>query len=862
MMTSFTVNETFESIQDSFFSLDDQWRITYANLKAADMVGRPQETLVGKVLWEELPELLGTVVDTAYHKARESGVVQRIEVQGYDTGTWYAVLVVPIADEIHVYGKDITRRKQVETVLQQNEEKEAFLLKLSDSIRLLVDPLDIQEAAAHVLGEHLGVDRAFYCDIIWKDGEEYFSTQRMYHMWNDIFPLGMVRVDHMAKLVNESRAGRMIVVCDIQSDPRMDDRERVGCHTFQMEAVIGVPLIKNGRFAAFFMVHQAKARWWTPQEIDLVQETAERTWSAVERAKAIVALRESQAELKAELDSAKLLQSVSLVFFHEEDIQALYDKIVDAAASIMHSQAASLQVFYPERGTVGGLKLLAYKGLDQKTAAAWEWVDITANTPCATAWRTGHRMLVKDIETCDFMMETGTAATFLHAGIHATQATPLYSRGGQLLGMISTHWSVPHQPLEQQLRFLDVLARQASDLIERRQAEAALRESRERTLALNMELKEADRNKNEFLSALSHELRNPLAAISVGLQLLGTARDMGEAGYAIEIMKRQTNQLCSLVDDLLDLTRIKCNKIQLKKERLELNELALLAAEDVRRIFDKKGVKLIICTDNEPLYLQADPVRLKQIIGNLLHNAHKFTDEGCQTELTVCRDEKEVVICVRDNGIGIKQDMLPILFEPFTQADNSLDRSNGGLGLGLSIVRSIAQLHGGSATAFSEGLGKGSSFFIRLPLPDKEETEKEAAYPYKDVDCPLKILLIENSRDYADLLCSMLEREGHKCACARNGAQGMERAKEFLPDVVFCDIGLPVMDGFEVARRLRSEPTLKDTFLIALTGYASQQDVQNALEAGFHLHLSKPADMAAIRNALHEVLKRRLNMFG
>ncbi len=716
MEASFTVNETFESIPDSFFTLDDQWRITYANQKAADIVGRQPKELVGKVLWEEFPELCGTVVDSTYHMARETGMVQRAEMNGPEDGTWYSVLAVPTQDEIHVYGQDITWRKQAEKALLLNEEREAFLLKLSDAIRPLADPLDIQEAAARVLGEHLHADRAFYCDVVQKDGAEYFSTQRMYHAWNDSFPLGLTRVDKMAKLIDECSEGRTIVINDLASDPRLNDRERVACRSMQMISMICVPLIKNGRFTACFVVHQSHACCWTPHGINLVEETAERTWAAVERARATVALRESQAELTADLNDAKLLQGVSLVFFHEDDIQALYDKIVDAAASIMHSQSASLQVYYPQRGNGGELKLLAYKGLCRKTADAWEFINITANTPCATAWRAGHRVLVSDVVTCDFMTGTDTVIPFLQAGIYATQATPLYSRRGQLLGMISTHWNVRHEPSERQLRFLDVLARQAADLIERRLAELALRESQERTLHLNRELEEADRNKNEFLSALGHELRNPLAAISVGLQVIDTARDANETGYAIEIMKRQMNQLCRLVDDLLDLTRIKCNKIQLKKEKVELNTLAMLTGEDIRQLFEKKGIRLSIRTGCEPLYLDADPVRLKQIIENLLHNANKFTDAGGETELMVYRDEKEAVIRVMDNGIGIKQEMLPILFEPFTQADESLDRSNGGLGLGLSIVRSIALLHGGSAAAFSEGLGKGSSFLVRLPL--------------------------------------------------------------------------------------------------------------------------------------------------
>ncbi len=857
MQSGFTVKEAFEAVPDSFFSLDGDWRITYANRKAAAIVGRRQDELVGKVLWEQYPELVKTVVFEKYHMARETGVVQSVEMSGPDGDTLYNVLAIPMDGGIHVYGQDITRRKQAEKALKENEEREAFLLKLSDAIRPLGDPLDIQDAAARVLGEHIQADRAFYSDVVTRDGMDYFSTQRIYKKPDDSFPMGLSRLDRMANLLDENRLGRIIVISDLNSDARITAEERAGCRCHHMKAVIGIPLIKNGKFVACFMVHQATARTWTAQEVNMVEETAERTWAAVERARAVEALKESQELLSAELSGAKLLQSVSLVFFHEEDIQALYNKIVDAAASIMQSQYASLQVFCPEPLGEGRLKLLANKGLDKKTEAAWEWVDITASTPCAMAWRTGCRVLVNDVRTCGFMRGTNALPTFLQAGILATQATPLFSRQGKLLGMISTHWSHVHQPLELQLRFMDVLGRQAADLIERRQAEDALRESQERTLKLNRELNEADKNKNKFLSALSHELRNPLAAISVGLQLLGTTSDLGESSCAIEIMKRQMNQLCHLVDDLLDLTRINSNKIQLKKERLELNALALLTAEDLKQFFDKKGIRLTVRACGVPLYLNADPVRLRQIIENLLNNAHKFTDQGGEAEMHVFREEGEAVICVRDNGIGIRQDMLPILFEPFTQADNSLERSSGGLGLGLSIVKSIAALHGGSASAFSEGLGKGSCFLIRLPLADGDESGVEAVPPPRKTGSALKILLIEDNRDYAELLCSLLEKEGHMCALARDGAQAVEKAKVFLPDAVFCDIGLPVMDGFEVARRLRGEAPLRDTFMIALTGYAGHRDVKMALESGFHLHLSKPADMAAIRDALCEAQRRR-----
>lgn len=379
----------------------------------------------------------------------------------------------------------------------------------------------------------------------------------------------------------------------------------------------------------------------------------------------------------------------------------------------------------------------------------------------------------------------------------------------------------------------------------------ALHDSEERAKILVEELKESDRNKNEFISALSHELRNPLATISAGLQLLDITKDKHEIIRAKEIMKHQLNQLSTLVEELLDITRINSNKIVPKKERLELNRLALLAAQDYKPLFEDKGVNLEIQISPESLYVEADSVRLIQIIGNLLHNALKFTSEGGGTLLSVCEENNEAVICVKDSGIGIKPECLSQLFEPFMQVDNSLDRQYGGLGLGLSIVKGIAELHDGSVDVHSEGLGKGSSFFIRLPLLLKTEIRVEVESIKSETSCSLRILLIDDNGNFAKILCSILNLLGHEAITASDGMEALRKAKEFSPQVIFCDIGLPEMNGFEIAKRIRSEDSMKDIYLIALTGYAREQDIVLAKESGFNQFLSKPIDISTIENILN-----------
>jgi signal transduction histidine kinase len=393
----------------------------------------------------------------------------------------------------------------------------------------------------------------------------------------------------------------------------------------------------------------------------------------------------------------------------------------------------------------------------------------------------------------------------------------------------------------------------ARELVAKIGAQIGMARIRRDAFQREQQLLRNDHRKNEFISTLSHELRNPLAAISAGLQLLDVTQDGVQAGKAKEIIKRQMNQLCHLVDDLLDITRIANNKIVLKKEKVEINILALSVADDQKPLFEEKRVRLITQTNNELLYLDADPVRLRQIIGNLLHNALKFSYNGGKTVLSVYKERNEAVICVTDNGIGIKPDILTKLFEPFMQLDTSLDRKNGGLGLGLSITKGIAELHGGYVEASSEGLGKGASFYIHLPLIQSECEDVENNYSTKEFTRSLKILLIDDNRDFVDLLCTMLGLLGHQMFIAFNGIEGIKKAKEVAPDVLICDIGLPDMSGYDVANILRKENETKEIFMIAMTGYAQPQDITSAIEAGFKRHIAKPVDMASVKEILNGI---------
>lgn len=385
------------------------------------------------------------------------------------------------------------------------------------------------------------------------------------------------------------------------------------------------------------------------------------------------------------------------------------------------------------------------------------------------------------------------------------------------------------------------------DISERKAAEA----ERDRLLA---ELRDADRRKNEFLGMLSHELRNPLAPIRNSLFILGRAAPGGEqARRALAVIERQVQHTTRIVDDLLDVTRITRGKIRLQRERLDLGSLSRRAAEDHRALFERKGVELEVVVPDREVPVNADATRLAQLVGNLLLNAAKFTPAGGRTVLSVEQSDGEGVIAVRDTGSGIEREVLPRLFQPFVQAESTLDRSTGGLGLGLALVKRLAELHGGRASVHSEGPGRGSAFTVRLPL-ERGSAPRSAAIPAPAVGpSRRRVLVIEDNIDNAETLKEALELNDHVVEIALTGPDGLEKVRSWSPDVVLCDIGLPGMDGFRVAKEIRADARINATPLIALSGYAQPEDVERSKESGFDLHLAKPPDLDALERAIVEV---------
>ncbi len=397
---------------------------------------------------------------------------------------------------------------------------------------------------------------------------------------------------------------------------------------------------------------------------------------------------------------------------------------------------------------------------------------------------------------------------------------------------------------------VEAVAGSTRDVTDSRRTEATLRDQAE-------QLREVDRRKDVFLATLAHELRNPLAPVLTGLHVLNRTRDETAAAPIRAMMDRQLLHMVRLIDDLLDISRITSGKVKLKRERVALQSVCEIAVEGCRPTIDQAGHLLAFEFPAEPIWVEADATRAAQIVVNLLTNAAKYTPDGGRIALRCGSDTENAFVAVSDTGLGIPPELLADVFQMFTQVNRTLDRSQGGLGIGLALVKKLVELHGGTIEAASEGIGRGSTFTVRLPLLDPLRAPNGSfAPPVSKSEAPprpLRILVIDDNRDAAESLALLLELQGHAARAVFSGADALELAAKGTFELVFCDLGLPGLNGFEVARRWRRLPEPRPCTLVALTGWGTEEDKRQSREAGFDHHLVKPVGAAEIEAIIRNV---------
>jgi PAS domain S-box-containing protein len=553
-------------------------------------------------------------------------------------------------------------------------------------------------------------------------------------------------------------------------------------------------------------------------------------------------LRSSQGRLMAEAGALTRLNEASSRLWQMPDLSEGLHEMLTATIDLLGADMGNIQLLEG-----GILRIAVQHGFKPDFLEFFREVTTADDSACGRALRAGARTLVEDIETDTLYEPLRRIARA--AGYRGVQSTPLMGRDGKPLGMISTHFRSPHRPDEQDLRRLDLYVRQAADFIERCNAEQVLRQYAQ-------DLAEADRRKDEFLAMLAHELRNPLAPIRNAATVLrrtnGSDREV--IGQATEMIERQLNQMVRFVDDLLDVSRVSRGTIELRKQQTELASVIHHAVEAARPAYDGRGHELTLTLSKEPVYLDVDPARLAQVVGNLLSNASKFTDPGGHISLTAGREGQQAVVRVRDTGIGIAPENLSRIFDLFTQLDTSLERSQSGLGIGLTLVKRLVEMHGGTIEAYSPGIGQGSEFVVRLPV--LEMASKPLPPDSGNARPPQvnarRILVVDDNHDSATSLAMLLKLSGHETHTAHDGLEAIETAAAIRPDVVLLDIGMPKLNGYEAAREIRQQAWGKNILLVALTGWGQEENQQRSREAGFNGHLVKPVELSALIRILAE----------
>ena len=541
----------------------------------------------------------------------------------------------------------------------------------------------------------------------------------------------------------------------------------------------------------------------------------------------VTARKQAERASEAELIAMSRLQELSTRLVQSGDFKPLLREILGAAIELTGTTKGNIQIFDDESKS---LRLFVYQGFGDEFVDAFRLRGSTLG--CELAAATRQRVVVADLDAEEAWQGTPDLSVLLGDGIRAFQSTPLVSRDGQLLGILNTHYSRPHRLSDREMRHLDLLGRMAADFIERAQSDDA----RQR----------ADRMKDEFLAMLAHELRNPLAPIQNAVHVLRHSKTSADTvRRTTDMLDRQVGQLVRLVDDLVDVNRITRGKIELIREVVDLVAVVKQAAEAVRPLVQEKQQVLDLGLPDQPVWVHADAARLAQVIGNILSNASKFTANEGRIQVHVETDGPQHIVRIRDEGIGITSEQLPHIFDLFVQGDTSLERTASGLGIGLTLVKTLVEMHGGSIEASSGGLGRGSEFVVRLPaLTNVTQTETAVTDGRANGGSshPRRVLIVDDNEDGAMSLAGILELSGHSTQTTHDGEEAVRVAERFRPDVVLLDIGLPKLNGYETCRRIREQPWGKDMLLVAVTGWGAESYRQRSREAGFDTHVVKPVN--------------------
>jgi signal transduction histidine kinase len=677
---------------------------------------------------------------------------------------------------------DITSRRLAEKALRESEERQAFLLRLADAVRPLSATAEIQGEAARLLRDYLAAGWCYYVE--WDEAAARGVVLRDAAREGLPSLAGTHDVSDVPEFLDIIRKGTVLNVADYASFDGLSPELRARYTALGFRSMLVATLVKDGRLVASLIVGDTEVRDWSGHAERLLMEVAERTWAAVERGRAEEALRES-----------------------EEKYRTLFEKMDEGFALcelIRDVDGRTVDYRYVELNHA----LVRHVGITPETLIGHRATEFFDLDP----WL---------IETYTRVVETGESVLEEHYFPHVDLWLRInaFPRGGNRFAVLF------------------------GNVTKRKRAEEALRVANER-------LQEGDRRKDEFLATLAHELRNPLAPISNALQFLRHPGGKRRADRLLMMVERQVRHMVRLVDELMEASRISRGKVDLQRAPVALAVVLHAAVETSQPAFDPKRQQLTVDVPDETLKLDADKDRLTQVFTNLLNNAAKYTPPGGQVWLCAQRDGHEAVVRVRDTGMGIDEKQLPLIFEMFSQPHGRNGHTDSGLGIGLAMVRSLVELHGGVVQAHSEGPGKGCEFVVRLPLIDCPDTALRNNEGTVDLTAmPLtgrRVLIVDDNRDAADSLRELLAARGAETMAVYDGRSAIQALNNAIPHAIVLDIGMPDMDGYEVALKIRQDKRAAGITLIALSGWGQDVDRERSRACGFDHHLTKPAELGSL----------------
>jgi signal transduction histidine kinase/ActR/RegA family two-component response regulator len=848
-----------DGITDAFLVLDPEWRCGFGNRKATEQFSAPGRSVVGCSLWELLPEeLTGSVGERLRQAAREQSAVE-LELFTPETAAWLRLSVFPSAEGLALVFRDATRQKQLEMdrvvslqderdarveaqalaaalrvkheeVELTNEELQATneelnvaieeLRQVNEALRVrelelqqlreesetirrigasVAAELDLQklvqavtDAATELTGAEFG---AFFYNVIGADGEAYtlYTLSGVPREAFANFPM-----PRNTKVFAPTFHGTGVLrLDDVTQDPRYGKNppyHGMPEGHLPVRSYLAVPVAsRSGEvLGGLFFGHSGRGQF-QPGHERMVVGIAAQAAVGIDNARLFEQARRAETQLRAQAESLRSQQE-----WLESVLNLLPVPLVFVEPGTARVTFANLAANEVAGGTFPTGK------------SADEYHTVYYCTDAA-----GNR--IPNVEMPGVRVANGERLDGYQMDWHLPSGRHSIIVYGDTLPEVHGHPA------------LSVLVFQDIGHLKRVEAD----------------LRRANETKDEFLAMLAHELRNPLAPMLTAIQILrrqGSDEDVLRRNR--EVIARQVQHMARLTDDLLDVSRITRRKIRIQPELLDFAALVRNCLDDHRPAIEASGLTLSAELPESPLYVHGDPTRLSQVASNLLSNAIKFSNPSGQIDVQVYPNAagRQAVLRVGDTGVGISPDLQAHIWDAFTQEDRSLDRSRGGLGLGLALVRGLVELHGGTARAESDGVGRGAAFTIELPAVETALPQDEPANTAAGEQRPFRILVVDDNRDAADTLCDLLTIYDYQVEVAYSGPDALESARRFRPDIVLCDIGLPEMDGYAVARELRRQPATARIRLIAVTGYGQEEDIRRTREAGFSHHLTKPVD--------------------